>query len=158
MTRNHIHFARREPPPLQPLVKGDDKANRVPRESESDMSGMRRDCNVVIWVDVRGSIERGGIRWWRGDNGVILTEGGPGKEDPLSLQWVVCAERRGGSEVLHGDQNRLRALKEEQEKKGAVVQEGQGVDLAHVNGLNRVDRETSKKENVEVKENWDDEV
>ena len=107
MSRKHIHFARREPPPLRPLVKGDDKANWVARGGEGDVSGMRRDCNVVVWVDVKGSMERGGIQWWRGDNGVVLTEGGDGPEGLLGLEWVVCAERRGGISMDRAEASEL---------------------------------------------------
>ncbi|ODA82779.1 hypothetical protein RJ55_01288 [Drechmeria coniospora] len=42
---------------------------------EGVVSGMRRDAELVIEIDVQGSL-RAGVTWWRSDNGVLLTEGG----------------------------------------------------------------------------------
>lgn len=39
------------------------------------MSGMRNDAEVLIYVDVRKSLEEGGTQWWVSDNGVVLSEG-----------------------------------------------------------------------------------
>ncbi|PHH85994.1 hypothetical protein CDD83_10889 [Cordyceps sp. RAO-2017] len=38
------------------------------------VSGMRRDAELVVEIDVERSL-REGLRWWRSDNGVVLTEG-----------------------------------------------------------------------------------
>ncbi|OBT62642.1 hypothetical protein VE03_07514 [Pseudogymnoascus sp. 23342-1-I1] len=59
MTRNHIHFSTGLP---------EDKAGKV-------VSGMRNDAEVLIYVDVRKSLEEGGTQWWVSDNGVVLSEG-----------------------------------------------------------------------------------
>ncbi|EGX94335.1 RNA 2'-phosphotransferase [Cordyceps militaris CM01] len=55
MGRNHIHCAAGTP-------------------DEGVVSGMRRDAQLLIEIDVARSMEAG-ISWWRSDNGVILTEG-----------------------------------------------------------------------------------
>lgn len=38
------------------------------------MSGMRHDAELVVELDVEASL-RDGIKWWKSDNGVVLTEG-----------------------------------------------------------------------------------
>ena len=110
MSRRHIHFARREPPNLPPL-----DANTQPTRDADDaevVSGMRRDASVLVWVDVKGSMEAG-IQWWQSENGVILTSGVNGL---FPLRWVVWAERRGIGEVLYGDKARGLRMREAQSK------------------------------------------
>ena len=60
---------------------------------------MRRDATVLVWVDLRASAEKGGVKWWRSENGVVLTEGVDGV---LALDWIGWVERRGTGEVLWG--------------------------------------------------------
>lgn len=42
---------------------------------EGVVSGMRKDAELLVEIDVEASVKQGGLRWWRSDNGVILTEG-----------------------------------------------------------------------------------
>lgn len=42
------------------------------------VSGMRRDAEVVVEVDVERSMREEGVRWWVSENGVVLTEGREG--------------------------------------------------------------------------------
>ncbi|KOS17119.1 tRNA 2'-phosphotransferase 1 [Escovopsis weberi] len=60
MGRNHVHCS-----------------EGLPGE-EGVVSGMRGDAELVVEIDVRRSMEEGGLRWWRSDNGVVLTEGDEG--------------------------------------------------------------------------------
>ncbi|KAK1751730.1 KptA family-domain-containing protein [Echria macrotheca] len=63
MGRNHVHFS-----------------TGLPEDSEAGVvSGMRRDAQVLVFVDVEASM-RGeeGLKWWVSDNGVVLTEGREG--------------------------------------------------------------------------------
>ncbi|KAH6897050.1 KptA family-domain-containing protein [Thelonectria olida] len=55
MGRNHVHCSTGTP-------------------EEGVVSGMRRDAELVIEVDVEASLHDG-VKWWRSDNGVLLTEG-----------------------------------------------------------------------------------
>ncbi|KAH8175817.1 RNA 2'-phosphotransferase, tpt1 / kptA family protein [Sarocladium implicatum] len=55
MGRNHVHCSTGTP-------------------EEGVLSGMRKDAELVIEIDIKKSLE-GGIVWWRSDNGVILSEG-----------------------------------------------------------------------------------
>ena len=38
------------------------------------MSGMRRDAEMIVEIDIEGSL-REGLKWWKSENGVLLTEG-----------------------------------------------------------------------------------
>ncbi|KAK0121484.1 hypothetical protein ONS95_009778 [Cadophora gregata] len=57
MTRNHIHFS-----------------TGLPEDKEGVISGMRKDAEVLIYVDIKQSLEDG-VEWWLSENGVVLTEG-----------------------------------------------------------------------------------
>jgi 2'-phosphotransferase len=57
MGRNHVHCSTGTP-------------------EEGVVSGMRRDAELLIEIDVERSIKEGGLQWWKSDNGVVLTEGG----------------------------------------------------------------------------------
>ncbi|RVX73110.1 hypothetical protein B0A52_02237 [Exophiala mesophila] len=42
------------------------------------ISGMRSDAQILIYIDIRKALQDGaakGIKWWRSENGVILTDG-----------------------------------------------------------------------------------
>ena len=56
MKRNHIHFATG--------FLGE----------ETVISGMRMHCTVFIYVDLEKALENG-IKFWKSENGVVLTEG-----------------------------------------------------------------------------------
>lgn len=58
MGRNHIHFS-----------------TGLPEDRQGVISGMRNDAEILIYVDIRRSLEDGGVSWWLSDNGVVLTEG-----------------------------------------------------------------------------------
>ena len=62
------------------------------------ISGMRANATVLIWVDVARSMDEGGMKWWRSDNGVILTEGDA--HGTVSMDWVDRVERKGTGETL----------------------------------------------------------
>lgn len=57
MTRNHIHFS-----------------TGLPEDKQGVISGMRKDAQILVYIDIKKSLEDG-ILWWLSDNGVVLTEG-----------------------------------------------------------------------------------
>ncbi|KAL8381436.1 hypothetical protein RB595_005619 [Gaeumannomyces hyphopodioides] len=59
MGRNHVHCGTGVP--------GDD--------GPAVVSGMRRDAELLVHVDVEASLRDGALAWWLSDNGVVLTEG-----------------------------------------------------------------------------------
>ncbi|OAA74667.1 RNA 2'-phosphotransferase [Akanthomyces lecanii RCEF 1005] len=76
MGRNHIHCAA-----------------GTPEEGVAVVSGMRRDAQLLIEIDVQRSMEAG-IAWWRSDNGVILTEGDA--DGLLGVEYFRRVEGRNG--------------------------------------------------------------
>ena len=56
MGRNHVHCS-------------------VGTPEEGVVSGMRKDAELVIEIDVERRLQEG-IQWWKSDNGVVLSEGG----------------------------------------------------------------------------------
>jgi 2'-phosphotransferase len=58
MSRNHIHFS-----------------TGLPGGKQGVISGMRNDAELLIYIDIKKSLEDGAVLWWMSDNGVVLTEG-----------------------------------------------------------------------------------
>ena len=67
-------------------------------ETTKVISGMRANATVLIWVSVARSIEHGGLKWWRSDNGVVLTEGDA--HGNVSMDWFERVEAKGTGEKL----------------------------------------------------------
>ncbi|KAK3955263.1 phosphotransferase 1 [Pseudoneurospora amorphoporcata] len=85
MGRNHVHFS-----------------TGLPEDTETGViSGMRKDAEVLVFVDVECSIkeenekEGGGMKWWMSDNGVVLTEGDKDGLVPLKYFKEVRGRRQG---------------------------------------------------------------
>ena len=57
MTRNHMHFS-----------------TGLPEDKEGVISGMRKDAELLIYVDIKQSLEDG-LLWWISENRVVLSEG-----------------------------------------------------------------------------------
>lgn len=97
MTRNHVHFATGPgldlvvavpPPPPSPSQDNSGGTGSVQRKhggagglsnlmGESRVtSGMRSDAQILIYIDIRKALqEEPEMKWWRSENGVILTDG-----------------------------------------------------------------------------------
>ncbi|KAL8714251.1 MAG: hypothetical protein Q9220_001980 [cf. Caloplaca sp. 1 TL-2023] len=86
--------------PASPTSQKKETTTKIDASSSAEpvISGMRTSADTLIWVDVRRSAEEGGLKWWRSENGVVLTEGdGNGC---VELRWVSRVERRGTGEVV----------------------------------------------------------
>ncbi|KAF4124213.1 2'-phosphotransferase [Geosmithia morbida] len=59
------------------------------------ISGMRRDAELLVEIDVARSMEEGGLKWWRSDNGVILSEGDD-EAGLVSSKFFRSVRGRGG--------------------------------------------------------------
>ena len=176
MGRKHIHFATNELPPLPPPgdvahtrpirnLQQQQKDDDAPEDADKVISGMRRDATILVWVDVKGSIDRGGVKWWRSANGVILTEGEEGK-DMLGLEWVAWVDRRGTDQVLYGTKPGLDVVaKLGQTSRSTTNQQPAKVEIVTIDGqgeqkpgpakkTDEVSEKTSDKENLP--DNWDD--
>lgn len=86
MGRNHVHFA--SGPALDevlPKTRGgeEQKENEKTESSLGSLlgknkviSGMRSDAQILVYIDVRRALmEENGMKWWKSENGVILTDG-----------------------------------------------------------------------------------
>lgn len=63
---------------------------------------MRNDAEILIYVDIRQSLEDGGMEWWISENGVVLTEGD--EKGVLSTKyWKKVEGRRQDVGVLWED-------------------------------------------------------
>ena len=100
-------------------------------------SGMRSDAQILIYVDIRRSLESG-VKWWRSENGVLLTEGievdvndgantgdkgegafGGSSEKILPLEFFdVVVEIKKGAGVLWRYGKSVKELPEELERMG----------------------------------------
>lgn len=78
MSRNHVHCSVGLP---------EDETGGV-------ISGMRKDAEVLVYIDVEGSIREGGIKWWMSDNGVVLTEGNENGLVPLQYFKEVVGRKQ----------------------------------------------------------------
>ncbi|KAG9244873.1 KptA family-domain-containing protein [Calycina marina] len=96
MTRNHIHFS-----------------TGLPEGKEDIISGMRKDAEILIYVDIKRSLEEGGVKWWKSENGVVLTDGNV--EGMLSSKYFTRVEgRREEVGILWEDGKEVAKLPEKQ--------------------------------------------
>ena len=126
MGRNHIHFS--TGPPLQEVLRsleaesgvgsGDGKKGRLSKlmDESKVVSGMRRDAQILIYIDIRKALgQEDGMKWWRSENGVVLTEG-KGAEGKVGMGcWTKVVEVKEGIGVLwerneEGDGGMVREL------------------------------------------------
>jgi 2'-phosphotransferase len=78
MGRNHVHCS-----------------TGLPEDEQGVISGMRRDAELLIYVDVERSMSEGGIKWWISENGVVLTEGDADGLVPAKYFKEVTGRREG---------------------------------------------------------------
>lgn len=95
MERNHVHFASGLPSGFKSIIELDKDAVAAPV-----ISGMRQSSTVLIFVDVRKAMDAG-LKFWRSDNGVILTEGN--EHGIVPLDSFKRVEDRTGEGVLVED-------------------------------------------------------
>lgn len=69
MGRNHVHCSTGVP------GAGGDQEEGAGATASAVISGMRGDAELLVYLDVRRSLEDGTMSWWVSDNGVVLTEG-----------------------------------------------------------------------------------
>lgn len=129
MGRNHIHFA--TGPSLESVlaVHTDDAAQGKSKPDDSRViSGMRRDAQVLIYIDVRKALQAG-VPFWRSENGVILSEGIPVEKSEQTEKgevqkfvaldfFKVVVERKAGLGKLWENGEVLQELPETLTKKG----------------------------------------
>jgi 2'-phosphotransferase len=127
MGRNHIHFA--TGPSLESVLAThtDDVPQGESKPDSGVISGMRRDAQVLIYIDVRKALAAG-VPFWRSENGVILSEGIPvsksGQAEKDDQKFVgldffdVVVERKAGLGKIWEHGEVLQELPENLTKKG----------------------------------------
>ena len=94
MGRNHVHFAT-GPSMESVLAAQKEDAQKDTNKKDQVISGMRKDAQVLIYIDLRKALAAG-CPFWRSENGVILSEGLPvlrGQDDTDSnAQKVVSVD------------------------------------------------------------------
>ncbi|KAJ5676257.1 hypothetical protein N7462_009154 [Penicillium macrosclerotiorum] len=129
MGRNHVHFA--TGPSLASVLAAQGIArelNAAPDDTNQVISGMRRDAQVLIYLDLKKALAAG-CPFWRSENGVILSEGVPvasGQNDadgnlhkvvPVEF-FDVVVERKAGLGKLWERGEMLQELPAHLTKKG----------------------------------------
>ena len=95
MGRNHVHFASGLPTGFKSVSEqGEDQV------AAPVISGMRKSSTVLVFLDTRKAVEAG-LKFWRSDNGVILTEGN--QEEVVPVEFFRRVEDRTGEGVLMED-------------------------------------------------------
>jgi 2'-phosphotransferase len=93
MARTHVHFASGLPAGFKP--EDTDTA------TAPVISGMRNSSSVLVYVDIKKAVEAG-VKFWKSENGVILSEGD--ENGLIGLQYFSKVEdRTGGQGVLVED-------------------------------------------------------
>lgn len=106
MGRNHIHFS-----------------TGLPEDKQGVISGMRNDAEILIYVDIKKSLEDGGVLWWLSENGVVLTEG---DENGIleTKYWKKVEGRKQDVGVLWQDGKQIGELSEMLRNKKAPMGKG----------------------------------
>lgn len=105
MGRNHVHFAAGLPSNFKRIgVDGagsDATADGTTTSQDSAappvISGMRTSSTVLIYIALPRALEAG-IKFWRSENGVVLSEGDA--EGKIGMEFFERVEDRTGKEVL----------------------------------------------------------
>ena len=95
MGRNHIHFASGLPAGFKSIIDLDQDSVAAPV-----ISGMRKSSTVLVFLDVRRAMDAG-LKFWRSDNGVLLTDGD--ENGVVKLEYFKRVEDRTGAGVLVED-------------------------------------------------------
>ncbi|KAK5054687.1 hypothetical protein LTR84_001579 [Exophiala bonariae] len=119
MTRNHVHFA--TGPPLGDVLPApslDTTTTTTAQRQKGNLghlmgenkviSGMRTDAQILVYIDIRKALqEEPEIKWWRSENGVILTEGIATDSQPEGgvklvpkKYWLAAVEIKQGLGLL----------------------------------------------------------
>jgi 2'-phosphotransferase len=119
MGRNHIHFAAGIPERIAPL----DSSSR--KDKKTVISGMRSSANVLIYIDMKKAMDAG-LKFWKSDNEVILTEGDDNGK--LSIDYFTRVEdRKNGLGVLWENGELVKELPSKLKGRGFPTRKGAGL-------------------------------
>ncbi|KAF7715560.1 Uncharacterized protein PECH_000447 [Penicillium ucsense] len=129
MGRHHVHFA--TGPSLESVLAASGESTTEKGDAKQEkqvISGMRRDAQVLIYLDIKKALAAG-CPFWRSENGVILSEGLPvsngqidGEGNPAKVVssefFDVVVERKAGLGKIWERGAVIKALPENLTKKG----------------------------------------
>ena len=122
MTRNHVHFATGVPEALRASFPssaqvsskttaaastsdgeetregGEVEALLPDNEASTVKSGMRNSSTVLMFLDLRGALESGNLKFWLSENGVVLSQGD--ETGIVPLEYFSVVEEKGGNVLL----------------------------------------------------------
>jgi 2'-phosphotransferase len=112
MTRNHVHFAT-GPGFSEVLPEDTSNSSGKPKGGLAQVmgenkviSGMRSDAQILVYIDIRKALQEDKeMKWWRSENGVILTDGiatdtGGGAKIVPTKYWLAAVEIKEGLGLL----------------------------------------------------------
>ncbi|KIW52254.1 hypothetical protein PV05_07906 [Exophiala xenobiotica] len=132
MNRNHVHFA--TGPKLEDVLQrigGREQDGNTDTAKKATtglgqvlgenkvISGMRSDAQILVYIDMRRALEetKGQMKWWRSENGVVLTDGIAGQH--------TGDEEDGGDKIV--PTKFFKAAVEVKEGLGLLWEHGRGV-------------------------------
>ncbi|GAB7339649.1 hypothetical protein MBLNU457_6235t2 [Dothideomycetes sp. NU457] len=122
MGRTHVHFASGLPSGMKSIA--DSKTGDEQTASAPVISGMRNSSSVLVYVDIKKAIE-GGLKFWKSENGVILSEGD--SDGLIKLEYFERVEDRSSDVgVLVEGGKIIKEFPEEWKSKGTGRRGGRG--------------------------------
>jgi len=98
MGRTHVHFARGLPEGFKSLE--DDEEGGRDKQKEPVISGMRNSSSILVYIDIQKALNAG-LKFWRSQNGVILSDGN--EEGIISTEFFQVVEDRKKGKILMRD-------------------------------------------------------
>jgi 2'-phosphotransferase len=101
MGRTHVHFASGLPAGFKTIAETESAGDGETTAQPPVISGMRKTSSILVFLDIKKAMEAG-LKFWRSENGVILSEGD--ENGIISLHFFLRAEdRTGGLGILVQD-------------------------------------------------------
>lgn len=128
MGRTHVHFASGLPAGFTSLVS-QSESSAVDAEAKAEsqapvISGMRNSSSVLVFLDIEKAMAAG-VKFWKSENGVILSEGDEG--GLIKLEFFKRVEdRKDGQGILMQDGIVVKDAPESWAKKGTGRRGGGG--------------------------------
>lgn len=121
MARTHVHFASGLPSGMRSMEASGADEQTAPAPV---ISGMRNSSSVLVYIDIKKAME-GGLKFWRSENGVILSEGD--SDGLIKLEYFERVEDRSSDVgVLVEGGKVVKGFPEEWKSKGTGRRGGRG--------------------------------
>jgi len=123
MGRTHVHFAAGLPAGFKSVAESPTDGGEGTAAAPV-ISGMRNSSSVLVYIDIKKAID-GGVKFWKSENGVILSEGN--EEGLIKLEYFKWVEDRSTDVgVLVQDGQVVKEFPEKWKSKGTGRRSGKG--------------------------------